>query len=58
MLQVDYKKISTESRSFSLKIPIFSNFGPLGRVQDIKNFETLIDMLKAHIKLQLLVAHS
>jgi len=51
---VDYD-ISTENRPFSWKIPIFSNFGPLRRAQDIKMFEKRFDIFKAHIKRQLLV---
>jgi len=53
---VDYKKIQQKTGHFYEKIPIFSNFGRLGRVQDIKIFEKLFDIFKAHIKRQLLVA--
>jgi len=53
---VDYKNISTENRPFSRKIPIFSNFGPLRREQDINIFEQLFNIFKAYIKRQLLFA--
>jgi len=56
MLLVDYKSISTENRPFSWKILIFIIFGPLGDTQDIKIFEKLFDIFKAHIKRRLLVA--
>jgi len=43
---VHYEKIMTENRTFSWKLSIFGNFGPLVVNHDIKIFEKVFDFLK------------